>query len=1079
VKRDVLLTLTVFVMLLLPRWGQAGDWPTYGHDYARRSVTDQTLTWPLHASWIFQTRHQPRPAWPNPAPQDYWHRLNKLEPTMTFDRAFQVVGADGTLYFGTSADDQVIALDARTGRRLWTFIAQGPIRLAPTVHEGRVYVGSDDGRVYCLRADDGVLLWQCRGAESSQVLPGNGRNMSLWPIRSGVVVDRGEVFFAAGLFPQQGAFLCAADADTGAIRWRRKIDISPQGYLLASESRLYAPSGRTNPVAFQRADGASLGNMPSSGGAYALLDREVLIAGPGRGSQELIFGDVNTREAVATLAGRHLLVREGQAYVQSGQTLSALDRDDFLRLSRQRNKARQLLKDLKKKVEQLPKEGAQADSLRRRLQTLASEITELSRQIQQCVRWKVPCDFPHALILAGEALIAGGEDRVAAFHVQDGRVLWRASVSGRAHGLSVVDGALLVSTDAGHIHCFRGDVTGACRMIEPPTPVHPFAHDPENKLYRDAARAMVDALGTTQGYCLILNCGQGQLAYELAQLTRMQIVGLAEDPADVTRARAALHRAGVYGRVVIHRREDRELPFARYFANLIVLDGLLTGTQRTLTTEQIQHYTRPYGGAVVTALPANRFSEADLHAWNPQFPDGWQIHRSEGVALAWQRRGKLAGAGQWTHLYADASNTACSGDEMVRGDMRVQWFGKPGAGRMIDRHHRNVPPLFCNGILYVPGDRIVYAVDAYNGFPLWDIEIPNSRRLGVFLDSGSMAVDEERLYIAAEDKCYSYDTKDGQQRFVHTLPPQADPASSYWGYLANSNDVLLGSVCRQEASYRLTSYDADNALWYRDMEVVTSRALFAMDKNSNQPLWVYEDGLILNTTITVGAGQISFVTTDNPDALANRKGRMPVKVLFARGRQTLVALDLYTGKLLYRKPIDVRNFEEPVYLNFAANTLLLSGSRLQHDVVHYYYQAYDAATGRIRWQADHKTELATDGGHGEYNRHPTLVGNTVYAWPYAYEMVDGKRIPDWQFNRQGHGCGGVSASAQSLFWRGGNPWMYDLSEEEGGARRLNAVSRPGCWINMIPAGGLLLIPEASSGCTCAFPMQTSMALIPR
>ncbi|MFT7515228.1 MAG: hypothetical protein ACI9QL_004457, partial [Candidatus Omnitrophota bacterium] len=40
------------------------------------------------------------------------------------------------------------------------------------------------------------------------------------------------------------------------------------------------------------------------------------------------------------------------------------------------------------------------------------------------------------------------------------------------------------------------------------------------------------------------------------------------------------------------------------------------------------------------------------------------------------------------------------------------------------------------------------------------------------------------------------------------------------------------------------------------------------------------------------------------------------------------------------------------------------------------------------------------------------------------------------------------------------------------------VSRPGCWINMIPAGGLLLIPESSAGCTCNFAIQTSMALIP-
>ena len=38
--------------------------------------------------------------------------------------------------------------------------------------------------------------------------------------------------------------------------------------------------------------------------------------------------------------------------------------------------------------------------------------------------------------------------------------------------------------------------------------------------------------------------------------------------------------------------------------------------------------------------------------------------------------------------------------------------------------------------------------------------------------------------------------------------------------------------------------------------------------------------------------------------------------------------------------------------------------------------------------------------------------------------------------------------------------------------------RPGCWINLLPAGGLLLAPEASSGCSCNFSVQTSLALTP-
>ncbi len=38
--------------------------------------------------------------------------------------------------------------------------------------------------------------------------------------------------------------------------------------------------------------------------------------------------------------------------------------------------------------------------------------------------------------------------------------------------------------------------------------------------------------------------------------------------------------------------------------------------------------------------------------------------------------------------------------------------------------------------------------------------------------------------------------------------------------------------------------------------------------------------------------------------------------------------------------------------------------------------------------------------------------------------------------------------------------------------------RPGCWINFIPAGGLLLVPEASSGCQCPFAIATTIVFKP-
>jgi len=75
----------------------------------------------------------------------------------------------------------------------------------------------------------------------------------------------------------------------------------------------------------------------------------------------------------------------------------------------------------------------------------------------------------------------------------------------------------------------------------------------------------------------------------------------------------------------------------------------------------------------------------------------------------------------------------------------------------------------------------------------------------------------------------------------------------------------------------------------------------------------------------------------------------------------------------------------------------------------------------------------------------------------------------------GHGCGGISGSANYLFGRGSNPRYYPITAESSEGIQLTEVTRPGCWINIIPAGGLVLIPESSSGCTCGYAVQTSLA----
>ena len=59
-----------------------------------------------------------------------------------------------------------------------------------------------------------------------------------------------------------------------------------------------------------------------------------------------------------------------------------------------------------------------------------------------------------SLIVAGDAVMAGGEDRVTAWDIATGEMRWQAGVRGRSTAWRLRTGGCCVSTDRGRIYCF-------------------------------------------------------------------------------------------------------------------------------------------------------------------------------------------------------------------------------------------------------------------------------------------------------------------------------------------------------------------------------------------------------------------------------------------------------------------------------------------------------------------------------------------------------------------------------------------------------------------------------------------------
>ena len=394
----------------------AEDWPTYMHDNSRSGVTTENLLPDeLDEDWIYVSPVPPQVAWDGGAPWDSYRSsgttICDLTPQRDFDFVFAVTIVGDMLYFGSSVTDSVHCLDVRTGRQNWFFTTEGPVRYPPSYDDGKLYFGSDDGHAYCIDAIDGSFIWKYSPSEDTRLIGNNGSLIPMWPVRTGTAVLDGKVYFAASLVNWQSSYLCSLNTQTGSDSgtglYRVSGGVTPMGAIMASATKLYLLQGRLSPYTFNRSNGSVSGTFGERGqsGCYALLTSDSrFVRGNAKihaAGHELTEHDTITKDRIATHPNaRRLVVSEGTAYVLTWTSLQAVRRSN----------------------------GSK--------------------------RWSVPCDYPHALILAGDVLFAGGTNKVSAYSITNGEQIWSRIVDGRARALAATDGRLFVSTDTGNIHVF-------------------------------------------------------------------------------------------------------------------------------------------------------------------------------------------------------------------------------------------------------------------------------------------------------------------------------------------------------------------------------------------------------------------------------------------------------------------------------------------------------------------------------------------------------------------------------------------------------------------------------------------------
>ena len=192
------------------------------------------------------------------------------------------VAALGNRVYVSTGYAEVLALDARNGKRLWRRSVPGPLHAPPTVADGRVFAVTIDNELVVLAADDGRILWTHNGLpETAGLLGGSSPavegDIVVVAYSSGEIfalrVENGRVLWTDNLASARSLDALTALAD---IRGRPVIDHGLV-FAISHSGRMVAIDLRTGDRVWEQDIGGSYTPWVAGDYVYVLTNDEAVV----------------------------------------------------------------------------------------------------------------------------------------------------------------------------------------------------------------------------------------------------------------------------------------------------------------------------------------------------------------------------------------------------------------------------------------------------------------------------------------------------------------------------------------------------------------------------------------------------------------------------------------------------------------------------------------------------------------------------------------------------------------------------------------------------------------------------------